>query len=137
MTKVDIASMAHGLEVRQPMLDYRLVEFAASLPVRHKFRHGRGKRILRAAFGELIPASIFTRPKMGFGIPIGGWFRGELKPMVHDTILAEDAKISRFFRRDTVASLVRAHESGEQNHGYRLWNLLILEVWLRRWAAGS
>ncbi len=134
MTKVDIASMAHGLEVRQPMLDYRLVEFAASMPVRHKFRGRRGKLILRDALGDLIPPSIFTRPKMGFGVPIARWFRRELRPLVHDTVLATDARIARFFRPDRVAELVRSHESGERNHGYRLWNLLMLEVWMRRWA---
>ncbi len=132
-TKVDIASMAHGLEVRQPLLDHHVVEFAASLPVHLKFRGKRGKLILQDAFGALIPKSIFTRKKMGFGIPIANWFRDELKPMVHDTLLSEDARITPFFRRESVAELVRAHENSEQNHGYRLWNLLILEKWLRRW----
>ena len=125
--------MAHGLEVRQPLLDHRVVEFAASLPVHLKFRGKRGKLILQDAFGTLIPKSIFTRKKMGFGIPIASWFRDELKPMVHDTLLSEDARITPFFRRESVAELVRAHENSEQNHGYRLWNLLILEKWLRRW----
>lgn len=132
-TKVDIASMAHGLEVRQPMLDYRVVEFAASLPVGLKFRGRRGKLILQDTFGSMIPKSIFTRKKMGFGIPIGAWFRNELKPMVHDTLLGSDAKTAPLFRQDAIAELVHSHESGEQNHGYRLWNLLILEKWLRRW----
>ncbi len=132
-TKVDIASMAHGLEVRQPMLDYRVVEFAASLPISTKFRGRRGKLILQDTFGSLIPASIFARKKMGFGIPIAAWFRSELKPMVHDTLLSNDAKIASIFRRESIAELVRSHESNQQNHGYRLWNLLILEKWLRRW----
>lgn len=132
-TKVDIASMAHGLEVRQPLLDHRVVEFAASLPVKLKFRGRRGKLILQDSFGTMIPKSIFTRRKMGFGIPIGAWFRDELKPLVHDTLLAQDARIAPYFRVDTVAELVRSHETNEHNHGYRLWNLLILEKWLRRW----
>ena len=132
-TKVDIASMAHGLEVRQPLLDHRIVEFAASLPVGLKFRGRRGKLLLQDTFGSLIPKSIFTRQKMGFGIPIGAWFRNELKPMVHDTILSQNARITPYFRAEAVAELVGSHESGEQNHGYRLWNLLILEKWLRQW----
>lgn len=132
-TKVDIASMGHGLEVRQPMLDYRVVEFAASLPVEMKFRGRRGKLILQDTFGSMIPKNIFTRSKMGFGVPIAAWFRDELKPMVHDTLLAPDAKIASMLRQDTIAELVHAHQSNEQNHGYRLWNLLILEKWLRRW----
>ena len=132
-TKVDIASMAHGLEVRQPMLDHRLVEFAASLPVNLKFRGRRGKLLLQDTFSQMIPPNIFTRKKMGFGIPIGAWFRNELKPMVHDTLLADDAKIAPYFRREAVAEIVRSHEASEQNHGYRLWNLLMLEKWFRRW----
>lgn len=133
MHKVDIASMAHGLEVRQPMLDYRVVELAAAMPVRLKFRGRRGKLILQDSFGSMIPASIFRRKKMGFGIPIGGWFRNELKPLVHETLLASDARISAYFRPEVVAELVRSHEASQHNHGYRLWNLLILEKWLRRW----
>ena len=133
-TKVDIASMAHSLEVRQPMLDHRVVEFAASLPVHLKFRGWRGKLLLQDAFGSMIPKSIFTRKKMGFGIPIAAWFRNELKPMVHDTLLADDARIAPYFRREVVERLVGQHERMENNHGYRLWNLLILEKWLRQWA---
>ncbi|WP_404310197.1 asparagine synthase (glutamine-hydrolyzing) [Neorhodopirellula lusitana] len=132
MTKVDVASMAHGLEVRQPLLDYRVVEFAASLPVSHKFRGRRGKLLLQDAFGDRIPAEIFTRPKMGFGIPIGKWFREDFRPLVQETMLADDARIQRFFRPEAVADLVSAHNEGRQNHGYRLWNLLILETWLRQ-----
>ena len=110
-----------------------MVEFSATLPVELKFRGRRGKLLLQDAFGSLIPQSIFTRPKMGFGIPICGWFRDELKPMVHDTILSDNARIAPYFRADAVAELVSSHESGAQNHGYRLWNLLILEKWLRQW----
>ena len=132
-TKVDIASMAHSLEVRQPLLDYRVVEFAASLPIHLKFRGRRGKLLLQDAFGSMIPSSIFTRKKMGFGIPIGAWFRNELKPMVHDTLLSDDSRLAPYFRREVIERLVGQHERMENNHGYRLWNLLILEKWLRRW----
>lgn len=131
--KVDIASMAHGLEVRQPMLDHRVVELAASMPISLKFRGRRGKLILQETFGSMIPSSIFKRKKMGFGIPIAGWFRKELKPMVHDTLLASDARINQYFRPEAIRGLVESHENQKHNHGYRLWNLLILESWLRRW----
>lgn len=132
-TKVDVASMANALEVRQPMLDYRLVELAASLPVGMKFRGKRGKLILQEAFGDLIPANIFTRKKMGFGVPIASWFRNELRPMVHETLLGDDSRLQPFFRREAIAELVSQHEKRRHNHGYRLWNLLILERWLRHW----
>lgn len=134
MTKVDIASMAHGLEVRQPLLDHRVVELAASMPVNLKFRGRRGKLILEDTFGSMIPRSIFKRKKMGFGIPIGGWFRNELKPMVHDTLLGQDSRLSAYFRREAIAEMVQSHEESRHNHGYRLWNLLILEKWLREWS---
>jgi len=133
LMKVDIASMAHGLEVRQPMLDYRLVEFAASLPVNLKFRGRRGKLLLQETFGDLIPPTVWTRRKMGFGVPIGGWFRGPLRPMVHDLLLSPTSRIATFFRTDMIARLVTEHESMKHNHAYRLWNLLILEKWMRRW----
>jgi asparagine synthase (glutamine-hydrolysing) len=133
MCKVDIASMAHGLEVRQPMLDYRVVEFAASLPVKYKFRRSRGKLILQYAFGSMIPAEIWTRKKMGFGVPIVTWFREELRERVRDVLLAPNARISEFFRPEAVRGLVDSHQRGETNHSYRLWNLLMLESWLNRW----
>lgn len=132
-TKVDIASMAHSLEVRQPFLDYRLIELAASLPVEYKFRGRRGKLILERCFGNKIPRGIFTRPKMGFGIPIAGWFRNELKELVNETLLADGAKTHQFFQAKAITELCEAHLKHEQNHGYRLWNLLVLEMWLRKW----
>ncbi len=133
LNKVDIASMAHGLEVRQPLLDYRVVELAAALPVKMKFRGKKGKLILRAAFGDLVPQTVWTRQKMGFGVPIAGWFRGPLKEMVHDLLLSDSSRINEFFRQEVVHRLVTDHESMKQNHAYRLWNLLVLEKWMRRW----
>ncbi|WP_164102299.1 asparagine synthase (glutamine-hydrolyzing) [Candidatus Laterigemmans baculatus] len=133
MTKVDIASMAHGLEVRQPMLDYRIIEFAASLPVGLKFRGGRGKLLLRDAFADRIPQAIWKRPKMGFGVPIADWFRGPLRPLTHDLLLSPEARSGTYLRREVVERLVSEHETGRVNHCYRLWNLLVLEKWLRRW----
>jgi asparagine synthase (glutamine-hydrolysing) len=137
MNKVDIASMAHGLEVRCPMLDYRLIELAASLPVAMKFHGQRGKRILQDAFPRRIPAHIWTRRKMGFGVPLAGWFRGELQPLVHDLLLAPDARIHEFFRPEAIRNLVREHTSHRHNHCYRLWNLLMLEKWMRTWLSPS
>jgi asparagine synthase (glutamine-hydrolysing) len=133
MTKVDVASMAHSLECRQPLLDHRLVEFAAQLPRSLKFRRGKGKRILREAFGDLLPAAVFTRPKMGFGVPLGQWFRGELRDLVHDTLLDQTARQRGWFRHDVVERLVREHTAGTFDHSYRLWSLIVLELWSRQW----
>ncbi len=133
MTKVDIASMAHSLEARQPFLDYRLIEFAASLPVALKYRWRRGKRLLEDAFGDLIPKQIWRRPKMGFGIPLGPWFRGPLRSRTEELLLGTDARCHTYLRPEYLKSLLTNHTEGKSNEGYRLWNLLVLELWLRRW----
>ncbi len=133
MTKVDIASMAHSLEARQPFLDYRLMELAIGIPSDWKMRGGRGKVLLKEAFKDLIPESIWTRPKMGFGVPIAKWFRNELRSKLCDTLLASDCRLHQYLRPDAVKRLVDVHLSGTSNEGYRLWNLFVLELWLRRW----
>ncbi len=133
MTKVDIASMAHGLECRQPFLDFRLVEFAASLPVSLKFRLGSGKRLLRKTFESLLPRQIWTRKKMGFGVPLGYWFKNELRELMHERLLSNESRCHQFLRPDAIKVLVDQHMTGRVNHCYRLWNLLVLESWLRRW----
>ncbi len=133
MTKVDIASMAHSLECRQPFLDVRVVELAASFPVAWKYRRGQGKRILRRAFGELLPTEIWTRRKMGFGVPLDHWFRDELRPLTHDVLLSASARSGEYFQPAVVRRMVEDHEQGRSNHCYRLWTLLVLELWLQRW----
>lgn len=133
MTKVDIASMAHGLEVRAPFLDFRLVEFAASLPIRLKYRGGRGKRLLQTAFGELLPQAIWRRPKMGFGVPLEHWFRGKLRPLLRDTLLNEQAKTREFLRPEAIKQLIDEHDQRRFNHSARLWAVLVLELWMQQW----
>lgn len=133
MTKVDIASMAHSLEVRAPFLDFRVVEFAASLPVSLKFRRSRGKYLLHRAFGDLLPPEIWKRSKMGFGVPLDYWFRHQLRDLTHDTLLATDARCHQFFRRDTIEQLIREHTHRLFDHAPRLWSLLFFETWLQRW----
>lgn len=139
MTKVDIASMAHSLECRQPFLDYRLVELAAQMPIRFKYRRGQGKRILHDVFGELLPRSVFARPKMGFGVPLDHWFRGELKDYLRDVLLDRRTVERGMFRRDIVEGMIADHQSSRFDHAYRLWALLVLELWQRQWmdATGS
>ncbi len=133
MTKVDIASMAHGLETRPPFLDYRVVELAARMPLRWKFRYGRGKRILLAAFADLLPPEIRKRPKMGFGVPLDHWFRGPLAEFAREVLLDGRTLRRGLFRPAVVRQLVEAHLSGRFDHSYRLWALLVLELWQRRW----
>ena len=133
MTKVDIASMAHGLECRQPLLDYRIIKFAAGLPTRHKYRRGVGKRLLRLAFEDLLPSQIWRRKKMGFGVPLGSWFQNELRELTQQRLLGTDARCHQYFRPDALRQLLEQHMSGTVNQRYRLWNLLVFESWLRKW----
>jgi asparagine synthase (glutamine-hydrolysing) len=133
MTKVDIASMAHGLECRQPFLDHRVVELAVRMPRLEKFRWGRGKRILLKAFADLVPDKVRRRPKMGFGVPLDHWFRGPLAGLARE-VLTDPAAVGRgMFREDTVTRLLDEHLVGRFDHSYRLWALLFLELWQRRW----
>ena len=131
MTKVDIASMAHSLEARQPLLDFRLVEWAASLPSHLKLRGKKGKRLLMDTYYDLLPKAIWHRPKMGFGVPIAKWFRTSLRDRTYDALLGPDAKCHQYFRREAISALVEEHMTGRGNQAYRLWNLLFLELWLR------
>ncbi len=133
MTKVDIASMAHGLECRQPILDYRVVELAARMPLRHKFHGGRGKRILLDTFADLLPKELLHRGKMGFGVPLDRWFRGPLAGFTQDILLDPRTLERGLFRPEAVRRLVADHLEGRFDHSYRLWSLLVLELWQRCW----
>jgi asparagine synthase (glutamine-hydrolysing) len=137
MTKVDITTMAHSLECRQPMLDYRLVEFAAGLPVELKYRRGRGKRLLQSAFGSLLPDEIWNRPKMGFGVPLDHWFRGELQELTHDVLLSGTASCHQYVSRQGLEQMLNEHTSGRRDHSQRLWAVLMLETWMQCWSVGG
>ncbi len=133
MTKVDTASMAHGLECRQPFLDHRVVQLAAGMPLGHKFRFGRGKRLLLHAFADLLPGPIRRRRKMGFGVPLDYWFRNELRTMARDVLLDPRTLARGYFRPDVVRRLLDDHQHGRFDHAARLWSLLVLELWHRQW----
>jgi len=131
LVKTDIASMAHGLEVRSPFLDHELMEFAATIPARQKVRGFRTKHILREALRGLLPDPVLSRPKMGFGVPIDHWLRHELKDVLQDTLLSSRAVGRGYFRPDAVRRLAEEHWAGRVNHRDRLWLLLMLELWQR------
>jgi asparagine synthase (glutamine-hydrolysing) len=133
MTKVDIASMANSLECRAPFLDHRVVELAARMPIGCKLHGGRGKRILREAFGDLLPRNLVRRPKMGFGVPLAAWFRGELGDYARQVLLDASALGRGYFRSEAVRRLLDEHRSGTFDHGYRLWGLVFFELWHREW----
>lgn len=131
--KIDMATMAHGLECRQPMLDHRLVELAVAMPASLKLRSGRGKWILERAFGHLLPSAVFRRRKMGFGVPIDEWFRRDLKALLHETLLARSAVGRGYFNPVEIERLLVEHTSRRRDHSHRLWLLLMFELWHRRW----
>ena len=131
LVKVDIATMAHGLEARSPLLDHEFMEFAASLPSSLKLKGRVRKYIFREAVHDLLPNEIMNRPKMGFGVPIEQWFRRELREMASDLLLSPRAAQRGYFRAGTVAPLLDEHVRGDRPWHYQLWNLLMLELWHR------
>lgn len=133
LTKVDIASMACSLECRSPFLDHELVEFAAALPIHWRVGASGSKRILKDWASTRLPADILRRPKMGFGVPVGEWFRAELRDLVTGQLLSPASLCSRVFRADWLRELVHAHIAQRANHEHRLWALLMLELWGQRW----
>ena len=133
MVKLDVASMAHGLETRSPLLDHILLEWAARLPADIKMKGGTTKALFKAAMAPLLPAEILHRKKMGFGVPLERWFRHELRDMAHDTLLGERARERGIMREDYVRRLLDEHAAGTRNHHTRLWALLMLELWFRSW----
>ena len=133
LTKVDRASMAVGLEVRVPLLDHRVVEFTSTLPDGLKYKRGRGKYLLRRLLARYVPEELFERPKMGFGVPIEDWFRGELKEMLLDYLSPERLIKEGLFDHNLVEEKIKEHLSGKANHQYRLWALLMWEMWRERW----
>jgi asparagine synthase (glutamine-hydrolysing) len=131
LVKMDIASMANSLEVRSPLLDHEVVEFAATLPLRLKLRGFTQKYLLRRAMRGLLPEAVLRRPKMGFGVPIDHWFRHELREMAYDVLLDARARQRGYFRPETVRRYLDEHVEGRAHHHPRLWSLLMLEQWHR------
>jgi asparagine synthase (glutamine-hydrolysing) len=131
LVKVDRCTMAHSLEARSPFLDRRLVEYVAALPDRFKLRGRTTKAILRDAFADLLPAAIERRGKMGFGVPLGRWFRDSLREYMRETLLASDARYREMLSGAYVEQLVQRHLSGRANLGPQLWALICFERWLQ------
>lgn len=129
LTKVDIASMAYSLEARAPFLDHQVVDLAARLPVEWKIQGRQGKQILIETFADLLPKRIQTRSKMGFGVPLDHWFRNDLRPLLADVLLSSQSLGRGFFEPQQVRQLVDEHTRGTWDHSYRLWSLLVLELW--------
>jgi len=126
LVKMDIASMTVSLEARSPFLDHHLMEFAASLPEGLKLRGMTTKYLLKRVLKRFVPEENLTRAKMGFGVPIGHWFRGAMQPFLRETLLSEKALARGLFNRDRVRQLIDQHVANRVNHEHRLWSLLML-----------
>lgn len=130
LTKVDRMSMAHALEVRVPLLDHRIVEFAATLPFELKYARGESKRVAKHAFRQVLPANTLRQRKRGFSLPIDAWFRGALGARFREAVLAPDACCRELIDTQQARTYIEAHTVRRENHGHRLWALLVLETWL-------
>jgi asparagine synthase (glutamine-hydrolysing) len=137
LVKVDLASMAHSLECRGPFLDHRVVELALAMPLDRKLRlrKGRSKVVLKQAFADLMPPGLANRPKMGFGVPIDRWFRGPLAEELRAVLLDPVALSRGMFRPEAVESLIDGHQSGRRDNAYKLWALMMLELWFREYGS--
>ncbi len=133
LPKMDRMSMAHGLETRSPFLDRSLAEYVATLPDELKRTGRHGKVVLKKAVEALLPAAILRRPKHGFGVPLGAWFRGELRPMVEATLL-DGSRLGRRLDPSVIRGIFDDHASGRADRGHQLWTLLTLELWMRKHA---
>jgi len=131
LVKTDRCTMANSLEARSPFLDRALTEYVAALPDEFKLHRRRTKVILRDAFDDLLPDAIQRRAKMGFGVPLGTWFRGDLRDYLGDLLLAPDARYLHYLSGPYVRGLVERHLSGRENLGHQLWSILCFEQWLR------
>ena len=131
-TKVDRASMAHGLEVREPLMDHTLVEWLASLSPDLKLNRGEGKYILKKALEPYLPDGILYRPKMGFAVPLTKWFRGPLRQAMKDAVLGPVLANTGWFNASYLQRLVEDHESGRRDYSAPLWTLMMFESFLRK-----
>ena len=132
LVKVDIATMAVSLEARSPFLDHQVIEFAASLPQDLKLRRLTTKYLLKKVLRKFLPAENLNRGKMGFGVPIGHWFRGQMQAFLREVLLSEKALRRGLFKPETVRQLVELHTSGARDYSQQLWTLLMLELWFNR-----
>jgi len=131
LTKVDRASMAHALEVREPLLDHPMMEWMAALPASLKLNRGEGKYLFKKALEPYLPSSILYRPKMGFAVPLASWFRGPLRSRVRDALLGPTLAQTGYFNQAVLRRLVDQHQSGVRDFSASIWSLLMFESFLR------
>jgi asparagine synthase (glutamine-hydrolysing) len=133
LTKVDRMSMAHSIESRVPLLDHLVIEFAAALPVSMKIQGNRRKHLLKELAFRLVPRELLDRPKQGFGVPIGHWFRGSMREVFGDVLRSTSARQRDYFNAPFVDRILDEHLTGQRDHSLRLWQLVVFELWHRQY----
>jgi len=132
LAKVDRASMSVGLEVRAPLLDHRVFEFAARLPLDMKVDGTEGKRVLRAVLHRHVPPNLVDRPKQGFSIPLSDWLRADFRPWATPLLQHSRLRDDGFFQPRTIVERWMEHQAGSRDHSKVLWNVLMFQAWLDR-----
>jgi asparagine synthase (glutamine-hydrolysing) len=133
LVKVDRTSMAVSLEVRAPLLDYRLAEFLATVPAKVRYRNGVKKYLLKKALAAELPSAILHREKMGFGVPLKHWFRKEATDFARDILLSTSARQRGLFQSHKIEQLLQRHSKGRRDFSSRIWALLFFEIWCQTW----
>jgi asparagine synthase (glutamine-hydrolysing) len=135
LVKVDRMSMANSLEVRAPILDHRVVEYAASIPSQLKLHHNEKKYILKKSFASLLPSDILYRKKMGFSVPLANWLRNELKATAEEKLFLSGNGLSNYFKLNEINNIWLEHQHGVKDHSAALWSLLMFEIWWQKYIA--
>ncbi len=133
LVKVDRASMAVGLEVREPLLDHRLVEYAIALPHQFKYQAGTSKYILRRILYKYVPRQLVDRKKQGFNVPLGGWLQSALKPLTLQALDPVRIRRQGIFSPKYVQRIVDSFMMGHRVSAKKIWNLLQFQLWHQRW----
>jgi asparagine synthase (glutamine-hydrolysing) len=131
LVKVDRMSMANSLELRSPLLDHKLAEFAMSIPHQWKMRNGKGKQIFLKAVGDRLPPELLSLPKKGFGVPLALWFRSSLRTLLWDLLTSRTFLDRNIVSKEFLIKLLKEHDMKRRDNSHWLWRLLMLELWMR------
>jgi asparagine synthase (glutamine-hydrolysing) len=137
LVKVDRMSMANSLEVRAPLLDYELIEFAARLPSNLKYKNGEKKYLLKEAFKDSLPDDILYRKKMGFSVPLASWLRNELRAICQEKLIRSPSGLKQIFNLDVVTSIWEQHLDGKADNSNVLWSMLMFQMWWDKYMTAS
>jgi asparagine synthase (glutamine-hydrolysing) len=129
LVKVDRMSMANSLETRAPLLDYRVVEYAATLPSSMKIENKQGKSVLKTSLEGFLTDETLYRKKMGFSVPLAAWLRNEIRDLAEQHLLAQNSGLSNYFKVSEISAIWNSHLSGERDYSQELWSLLTFEIW--------